>query len=137
MIEVSQTFQMTNSSASNVNITLRFEMFVLILTPLSELLSQCSVDPAHQQDQAQVHYTAGDIGDGPCLRSKTNTHTHTYELIQHTKRHTLRGCWTVKALHDHTCIYMRNQSIYIFKNEKQPSSDTCDVPLFAGRDSQF
>lgn len=39
------------------------------LTPLCELLGQRGVNPAHQQDESQVHNAAGDVGDGPGLRS--------------------------------------------------------------------
>lgn len=38
------------------------------LTPLGELLGQRGVNPAHQQDESQVHDAAGDVGDGPGLR---------------------------------------------------------------------
>lgn len=39
------------------------------LTPLCELLGQRGVNPAHEQDESQVHDAAGDVGDGPGLRS--------------------------------------------------------------------
>ncbi len=37
-------------------------------TPFSELFCQGCVDLPHQQDQSQVHQTAGDIGNIPSLK---------------------------------------------------------------------
>ncbi len=39
-------------------------------TPFSELFCQGCVDLPHQQDQSQVHQTAGDIGNIPSLEEK-------------------------------------------------------------------
>lgn len=39
-------------------------------TPFSKLFCQGCVDLPHQQDQSQVHQSAGDIGDIPSLEDK-------------------------------------------------------------------
>lgn len=41
-------------------------------TPFSELFCQGCVDLPHQQDQSQVHQSAGDIGNIPSLEEKKN-----------------------------------------------------------------
>lgn len=40
-------------------------------TPFSELFCQGCVDLPHQQDQSQIHQSAGDIGDIPSLEDKS------------------------------------------------------------------
>lgn len=44
---------------------------VCVLIPFSELQCQRSINLPHQQNQGQIHQTAGDIGNVPCLREHT------------------------------------------------------------------
>lgn len=59
-----------------------------IPTPFSELLCQGCVDLPHQQDQGQVHQTAGDIGNIPSLKDKmyAQIKSKMWELLQVVKR---------------------------------------------------